>query len=64
MSRLIIFISLIVGTVEFYGQHVWRPGKLITDPSDPQKEKEAIKALQFIELHHVNHSVMKHNFIL
>ena len=56
--RLIFNKTFFGGTIEFYGQRVWRPGKLSADPPDPQREKDAILALQYIELHHVNHSVI------
>ncbi|GBP31945.1 Trafficking protein particle complex subunit 11 [Eumeta japonica] len=37
------------GSVEFYGQRSWRPGRISADPHDPQKEQMAILALQFVE---------------
>ncbi|PSN35312.1 Trafficking protein particle complex subunit 11 [Blattella germanica] len=43
--------------LEFYGQRAWRPGKLSAEPPDPEKEKLAIQALQYLERHQVNHSM-------
>lgn len=42
-------------TVEFYGQRPWRPGKVTSEPPDPQIESNGIEALQYLEKH-VNHS--------
>ncbi|XP_072378300.1 trafficking protein particle complex subunit 11 [Diabrotica undecimpunctata] len=41
--------------IEFYGQRPWRPGKLNSDPPDPQVEGNGIIALQFLEKQ-INHS--------
>lgn len=49
--------------IEFYGQRPWRPGKLTTEPPDPQMEINGIKALQFLEKQ-VKHSVSEMQFAL
>ncbi|XP_056633401.1 trafficking protein particle complex subunit 11 [Diorhabda sublineata] len=41
--------------MEFYGQRPWRPGKLTSEPPDPQLESSGIQALQFLEKQ-INHS--------
>lgn len=50
------------GSVEFYGQRPWRPGRLSADPHDPQKEQAAILALQYNEKN-FNHSAVIINFL-
>lgn len=50
------------GTVEFYGQRPWRPGRLSADPNDPQKEQAAVLALQYNE-RNFNHSTMIISFL-
>ncbi|CAH0696114.1 unnamed protein product [Spodoptera exigua] len=50
------------GTVEFYGQRPWRPGRLSADPHDPQKEQAAVIALQYNE-RIFNHSAMIISFL-
>lgn len=44
------------GSIEFYGQRPWRPGKVSLDPPDLQKEKEGIEALQYRERTKTKHS--------
>ncbi|XP_017779460.1 PREDICTED: trafficking protein particle complex subunit 11 [Nicrophorus vespilloides] len=46
-----------IATMDFYGQRPWRPGKMTSDPPDPQVEWNGIKALQFLE-NQVNHSII------
>lgn len=41
--------------MEFYGQRPWRPGKISSEPPDPQVESNGIQALQFLEKQ-TNHS--------
>ncbi|XP_053614976.1 trafficking protein particle complex subunit 11 [Plodia interpunctella] len=50
------------GTVEYYGQRPWRPGRLSADPHDPQKEQAAVTALQYNE-RIFNHSAMIISFL-
>lgn len=48
-------------TMEFFGQRPWRPGKISSEPPDPQIERNGIQALQFLEKA-VNHSVILYVF--
>lgn len=41
--------------IDFYGQRLWRPGKMSSEPPEPIVEANGIQALQFLE-NQINHS--------